>query len=622
MQINNIKVNGFGSLKDKEIKFENGINIIKGKNESGKSTLLKFIPAMFYGLAKTKNGKDISDLERYRPWNINEFSGKIYYTLDNKEKIEVYRDFNKKTCKIYNEKGEEVTENYGIDKSKQNLFFIEQTGIPENVLMKTAVSEQTETKLEKEEQNIIIQKISNVISTGRDNISYKKALTKLKDKQTEEVGTDRTVGRPINIVKNELGVYKEKEAEIKLNMQKMSSYELEKTDINNKIKEGEENLRFLNELKNLREKEYLEKEKININKNSLYEYNEKIEDLRKKENSIKENNLVKKDNKFLIIFLILLVLSVVLGIFLKNIIVFVLGLVFSLIFLFLQLNKNLKNKKIINNRDEKILSVKKEIEIIEKTIVEKETEISRQEELLKKAAMEAYNNLKAKYNKIALYKINNDVFEFDIDELNKEISIQEDKQNSLKLKISAMGITYKSVLEKLEEMPKIKEKIQMLEEQEEELNLLNNSINLAREVLEEAYEKMKENITPEFVENLSNMIKKVSNSKYGNVKFNDVEGLTAELETGEYVKIDKLSIGTIDQMYLSLRLASLKEISKEKIPIILDEAFAYYDSERLENILKFLNDNYNDTQIIIFTCSNREIEVLDKEYIKYNLVEI
>ena len=238
MQINNIKVNGFGGLKDKEMQFKNGINIIKGKNESGKSTLLKFIPAMFYGLAKTKNGKDISDLERYRPWNINEFSGKIYYTLDNKEKIEVYRDFNKKTCKIYNEKGEEVTENYGIDKSKQNLFFIEQTGIPESVLMKTAVSEQTETKLEKEEQNIIIQKISNVISTGRDNISYKKALTKLKDKQTEEVGTDRTVGRPINIVKNELGVYKEKEAEIKLNMQKMSSYELEKTDINNKINEG------------------------------------------------------------------------------------------------------------------------------------------------------------------------------------------------------------------------------------------------------------------------------------------------------------------------------------------------------------------------------------------------
>ena len=622
MQINNIKVNGFGSLKDKEIKFKNGINIIKGKNESGKSTLLKFIPAMFYGLAKTKNGKDISDLERYRPWNINEFSGKIYYTLDNKEKIEVYRDFNKKTCKIYNEKGEEVTENYGIDKSKQNLFFIEQTGIPENVLMKTAVSEQTETKLEKEEQNIIIQKISNVISTGRDNISYKKALTKLKDKQTEEVGTDRTVGRPINIVKNELGVYKEKEAEIKLNMQKMSSYELEKTDINNKIKEGEENLRFLNELKKLREKEYLEKEKININKNSLYEYNEKIEDLRKEENSIKENNILKKDNKFLIIFLILLVLSVVLGMFLKNIIVFVLGLVFSSIFLFLQLNKNLKNKKIINDRDEKILSVKKEIEIIEKTIIEKRAEVSRQETLLKKAAVEAYNNLKAKYNKIALYKINNDVFEFDIDELNKAISIQEDKQNGLKLKISSMGITYKSVLEKLEEMPKIKEKIQMLEEQEEELNLLNNSINLAREVLEEAYEKMKENITPEFVENLSNMIKKVSNSKYGNVKFNDVEGLTAELETGEYVKVDKLSIGTIDQMYLSLRLASLKEISKEKIPIILDEAFAYYDNERLENILKFLNDNYSDTQIIIFTCSNREIEVLDKEYIKYNLVEI
>ena len=56
MQINNLKINGFGKLKDKEINLEDGINVIYGKNEAGKSTLLKFITSMFYGLSKNKNG--------------------------------------------------------------------------------------------------------------------------------------------------------------------------------------------------------------------------------------------------------------------------------------------------------------------------------------------------------------------------------------------------------------------------------------------------------------------------------------------------------------------------------------------------------------------------------------
>lgn len=36
MYIKEIKINGYGNLKDKEIKFKDGLNIIYGKNESRK----------------------------------------------------------------------------------------------------------------------------------------------------------------------------------------------------------------------------------------------------------------------------------------------------------------------------------------------------------------------------------------------------------------------------------------------------------------------------------------------------------------------------------------------------------------------------------------------------------
>lgn len=65
-----------------------------------------------------------------------------------------------------------------------------------------------------------------------------------------------------------------------------------------------------------------------------------------------------------------------------------------------------------------------------------------------------------------------------------------------------------------------------------------------------------------------------------------------------------------------------KELAKESMPIILDEAFAYYDDKRLNNILYYINEEFKDNQIIILTCTNREKEILDKLNIEYNLIEM
>ena len=75
-------------------------------------------------------------------------------------------------------------------------------------------------------------------------------------------------------------------------------------------------------------------------------------------------------------------------------------------------------------------------------------------------------------------------------------------------------------------------------------------------------------------------------------------------------------------MYLSLRLSILNQISIENIPLILDEAFAYYDDERLKNILIYLAKENENKQIIIFTCTKREIEILDKLNIRYGLIRL
>jgi uncharacterized protein YhaN len=189
MRILNLKINQFGKLQNKEIKLDEHINIIYGKNESGKSTLLKFIMSMFYGLSKNKNGKTYTDYEKYTPWNESDFSGKINYELEDGTKYEVFREFKKKSPKIYNENSEEISKNFTMDKTTGSKFFAEQTGVEEELFTSTIVSMQNETKLENKEQAILVQKLSNLVTTGEDNVSYQKIINKLNKRQLEEIGT-------------------------------------------------------------------------------------------------------------------------------------------------------------------------------------------------------------------------------------------------------------------------------------------------------------------------------------------------------------------------------------------------------------------------------------------------
>ena len=151
---------------------------------------------------------------------------------------------------------------------------------------------------------------------------------------------------------------------------------------------------------------------------------------------------------------------------------------------------------------------------------------------------------------------------------------------------------------------------------------LEKSMNIAKTVLEDSYNKMKNTVTPKFTDKLSETIAKITNEKYTKVRLNDDTGLVVELENGNYIPASRLSIGTIDQLYFSLRLAMVEELSEEKMPIILDEAFTYYDEERLKNILDYMAKRFENHQIIIFTCTNREKDLLKQLNIQFNTIQM
>ena len=214
MKINKIKINAFGNLKNKNIELKK-INIIYGKNESGKSTLQNFIINMLYGISKNKNGKFESDYDKYNPWSGEEYSGKIEYQLDNNKIYNVYRDFNKKNPEIYDEYSNNISNEFNIDKKLGNTFFIEQTNIDREIMTSTVASMQNETQIDKNTQNLLVQKVANLAESGEEDVSYKKAIAKLDKLLLNEVGTDKSQDRPINIAKNKLNKLNNELDEIK-----------------------------------------------------------------------------------------------------------------------------------------------------------------------------------------------------------------------------------------------------------------------------------------------------------------------------------------------------------------------------------------------------------------------
>lgn len=607
MKINNLKINGFGKLKDKEINLENGINVIYGKNEAGKSTLLKYITSIFYGLSKNKNGGTMPENEKYEPWNTEEFSGKISYELDNGNKIEVYRDFKKKNPKIFNENLEDISKEFSIDKTKGNQFFVEQVGLDEEIFTTSIITKQTEVKLNEKEQNTLIQKISNILGTGEDTTSYSTMVNKLKKKLNDEVGTSNTKERPINIVENRIYDLSNQKTEL----EEYSSYKFEIDErianISENIEKNKKELDSLRIANTQKEKLKETENRKKINNEMIDSFDKDIQTLKEEHKKIDRNVNEKSTSKIKIIIFIILAIITCLGeIFVPNIIaqiaIAVILIVYLLYFMISYRNKNELKKEVKRKQRQ----IDEKIKILEQNKEKQQVDLNKLNEEYRKNIEEIKS----------ISNVN------DLDNILDKIDIKQRKINEETLKLHTLKIDNDNIIPKLEKLVNIEEELENLKEEKIDLEQKRENIKRTIEYLEIAYNKMKEQITPKFTEELSKVMEKISNGKYKNVRINTNGEIIVEQANGEYVNAENLSIGTIDQLYLSLRIATIKEITQENMPIILDEAFAYYDNERLENILKYLSQEYNNKQVIVFTCTNREIECLEKLNMHYNKIEL
>ncbi len=281
MIINKINIISFAGLKDKEINFEEKINLIYGENEKGKSTIQNFIRVWLYGM-NSKRTKDLknNDRVRFAPIDGEKIRGELYVTHNNRKYI-IKRSFGATKKEDISEildaeSGEIVTE---IPKDEPGRYFL---NVNSSTFFKTLFINQLGVAISKDKEEEIIDKAANLLNSDDTNISAQKSIERLEAIK-KSISTVRKTGE-LDILRNRLN---------DLNQEKYEAYKLSEENI-----DKENNLIFLREKRNdLRTeiknldiyKKYLKKSKLQKEYEEITQYLKKREELKKKERYIEES---------------------------------------------------------------------------------------------------------------------------------------------------------------------------------------------------------------------------------------------------------------------------------------------------------------------------------------------
>lgn len=178
----------------------------------------------------------------------------------------------------------------------------------------------------------------------------------------------------------------------------------------------------------------------------------------------------------------------------------------------------------------------------------------------------------------------------------------------------------KMELKKLEGSDAYSSKLHQFEMEKEKLNQLAKDWAIAsmqREMLAETKQRYQKKYLTKVVEETTTILHTITDGRYTNV-FAPKEKGTFQVMSAEGLRfnVNELSQGTVNQLYVSLRLAISKVMTeKHQLPFILDDAFVHFDELRVERMISVLQEIATKQQVIMFTCKSDVRTACERENI-------
>lgn len=749
MKIIRLDLISFGRFNNYTIEFGDKFNLIYGLNESGKTTISKFIEGVFYGFVKPYLKRTVftEDYEKYRPWNSENYEGSILVEKDNKRYV-IYRNFKEKYFNIFNETtGNNETDLDGFNQDNLSFpgeYFFK---MPSDIFKSTVFSNLKELDAEDKNVSSIVDMLLNSSDSNNDSVSFKKALDNL-ERMKSNIGTKQSKAKPLgslyqkkfdledeikNINKdkkeyedslNKLNEYKLRHEKLLLNKEKLVNLH-KKNDIEkiedaknykmqilkekaslldkvskikyiNDIDENDvNNLEYQNKLLNDNRITFneLSKEKKLLSKD-YYQLKAKLSNYETIRDYIDEmNNLIEKLNGISKLKIKLSIIGIIFTIIVAGMIymigytkeIVIAPVLFVLYYVLVsisnkfqklsynrQLNKIVQKVNQITNMSYKNYNevindfrydsnMDKSIDYLNKLegqlqdidskldsiINEDESSKSKINNILsssrnlKNIDVEDYRRKKIEYNQlmdrisdkddqlqkisseydfsILLEDINSDSIRLedndikDINLLNKEIdeSIEENAKLFERTKILEKSVNL--LLEKEERLADINENIQKYENE-------ITSIELAMDLINKSINKLHKNFIPRINKKVSEMMAYSTKEKD---KFRVDENLDVSIYDGvKFYEQKHLSSGTFDLLSVFIRISVLEELMGLDYLMILDDCFVQLDDVRYKKCLDLLFKISNNNQIILFSCQNRDEQLLNELDIIYKKIEL
>lgn len=611
MRLLELHIDGFGKFHDRTISFNDGINIIYGKNEAGKSTLHTFIRGMLFGIERGRGRAAKNDLyTKYEPWeNSGTYEGWLRLEKDGTI-YRIERRFRKenKSLKIINE-------TKGLEEEATPAFVSSLLdGLTETMYNNTISIGQLKSATEDGMVTELKNYIANMNTTGNISLNITKATAFLRNqKRSLEAGLIPEASREFTSLlaeirsveaeiagpeyENQLAAYQNMRTQVK---GLIDNTQTQKKDLDEKLANGK---------KVLSDNGFTDRASVDAMSSDaerLYsEYNTLNGECNKKSRKVLSGLTA-------VLGVAGLGAAATLGYFNLTAYLPVCGaaataaVIFFIISLFI-LQKDKEYHRLFDNTSSELGAL-----------------LARHlgDSAVSEDAMNAFRARMGEFSKLCDMVAQS---EAEIRKFLEDLSNLQTKQAGCSEMIEKQQRTQWELEKKLEHLSNCKNKAKALKRTLAENDRIHDeivAIDLAQETMTDLSSSIRDSFGLYLNKEASQYITGITGGIYDSMSID--ENLNVFLNTKtKLVPLENVSSGTMDQVYLALRLAAAKLLqgSGSGFPLIFDDSFTQYDDERLKTALEWLASAYGG-QIIIFTCHRREAQMLRARQVEFQLIEM
>lgn len=611
MRLLELHIDGFGKFHDRTISFNDGINIIYGKNEAGKSTLHTFIRGMLFGIERGRGRAAKNDLyTKYEPWeNSGTYEGWLRLEKDGTI-YRIERRFRKenKSLKIINE-------TKGLEEEATPAFVSSLLdGLTETMYNNTISIGQLKSATEDGMVTELKNYIANMNTTGNISLNITKATAFLRNqKRSLEAGLIPEASREFTSLlaeirnveaeiagpeyENQLAAYQNMRTQVK---GLIDNTQTQKKDLDEKLANGKQVLS---------DNGFTDRASVDAMSSDaerLYsEYNTLNGECNKKSRKVLSGLTA-------VLGVAGLGAAATLGYFNLTAYLPVCGaaataaVIFFIISLFIH-QKDKEYHRLFDNTSSELGAL-----------------LARHlgDSAVSEDAMNAFRARMGEFSKLCDMVAQS---ETEIRKFLEDLSNLQTKQAGCSEMIEKQQRTQWELEKKLEHLSNCKNKAKALKRTLAENDRIHDeivAIDLAQETMADLSSSIRDSFGLYLNKEASQYITGITGGIYDSMSIDEDLNVFLNTKT-KLVPLENVSSGTMDQVYLALRLAAAKLLqgSGSGFPLIFDDSFTQYDDERLKTALEWLASAYGG-QIIIFTCHRREAQMLRARQAEFQLIEM